>query len=183
MRTNQKIAAIETRYNGINFRSRLEAKWAAMFDLLKWGWTYEPTDFNGWIPDFAIHGERIIYVEVKPVGEFPQEVANKIDASGCHDEVLIVGMLGPMLEDGLTCPIVGWLREGVLPQGFWWDFAPMSRYEGQDRIGFCHGTGSYQDRITGKYDGGSLGSFPVTLEQVTMLWREASNRTRWNPKQ
>ncbi len=166
MRTNQKIAAIETRYNGINFRSRLEAKWAAMFDLLKWGWTYEPTDFNGWIPDFAIH---------------------KIDASGCHDEVLIVGMLGPMRRDDLNCPIVGWLREGVgpeeVPEDFWWEPAPMSRYEGEDRIGFCHSVGSYRDRITGQYDGGSFGSFPVTQEEVTMLWREASNRTRWNPKQ
>jgi len=187
MRTNQKIAAIETRYNGINFRSRLEAKWAAMFDLLKWGWTYEPTDFNGWIPDFAIHGERIIYVEVKPVSDFPMEVANKIDASGCHDEVLIVGMLGPMRRDDLNCPIVGWLREGVgleeVPEDFWWEPAPMSRYKGEDRIGFCHSGGSYKDRITGQYDGGSFGSFPVTQEEVTMLWREASNRTRWNPKQ
>jgi len=28
------IPAIPTRYNGVNFRSRLEAKWAAFFDLL-----------------------------------------------------------------------------------------------------------------------------------------------------
>ncbi len=193
---NRTIPAIETRYNGINFRSRLEAKWAAMFDLLRWGWTYEPTDFNGWIPDFAIHGKEIVYVEVKPVSEFPKEVAQKIDRSGCSDEVLIVGMLGPMWGDEFDYPIVGWLREPTVPydsrrtklgpDDFWWDTAPMSRYKNEGpngRIGFCHSGASFTDRISGGYDGGSFGSFPVTQEEITMLWREASNRTRWNPKQ
>lgn len=193
---NRTIPAIETRYNGINFRSRLEAKWAAMFDLLRWGWTYEPTDFNGWIPDFAIHGKEIVYVEVKPVSEFPEEVAQKIDRSGCSDEVLIVGMLGPMWGDEFDYPIVGWLREKTVPydscrtklgpDDFWWDTAPMSRYKNEGpngRIGFCHSGMSFVDRISGGHDGGSFGSFPVTQEEITMLWREASNRTRWNPKQ
>jgi len=192
---NRTIPAIETRYSGINFRSRLEAKWAAMFDLLGWGWTYEPTDFKGWIPDFAIHGKDIVYVEVKPVSKFPDEVAQKIDQSGCTDEVLIVGMLGPMWDVEFNCPIVGWLREKTAPydlcptklgpDDFWWEPAPMSRYEKEGikgRIGFCHSGMSYSDRITGGYDGGSFGSFPVTQEEITMLWREASNRTRWNPK-
>ncbi|MEA2669684.1 MAG: hypothetical protein QOJ33_2618, partial [Chloroflexota bacterium] len=30
--------AIPTTYDGVNFRSRLEAKWAAFFDLLGWRW-------------------------------------------------------------------------------------------------------------------------------------------------
>lgn len=180
---NRTIPAIETRYNGINFRSRLEAKWAAMFDMLGWGWTYEPTDFKGWIPDFAIHGKEIVYVEVKPVLKFPEDVAQKIDQSGCSDEVLIVGMLGPMWSQDCDYPIVGWLREGLGPENFWWEPAPMARYKGEDRIGFCHSVGSYVDRISGRYDGGSYGSFPVNQHEVTMLWREASNRTRWNPKQ
>jgi len=180
---NYTIAAIETRYNGVIFRSRLEAKWAAMFDLLGWGWTYEPTDFNGWIPDFAIHGKDIIYVEVKPVGGFPQEVADKLDASGCQDEVLIVGMLGPTWDKVLNCPMVGWLREVCGSGVFWWEPAAMSRWEGADRIGFCHSDGVYNDRITGKYDGGSFGrGDPVTQEEVTALWREASSRARWSPR-
>jgi hypothetical protein len=194
---NYEITAIETAYNGINFRSRLEARWAAMFDLLKWDWTYEPIDFNGWIPDFAIHGEQIVYVEVKPVVEFPIEVAQKIDASGCVDQVLIVGIYGPTLSDYHNVEI-GWLREtwgdpGVttLEPEFSWDTAPMGRWKGTEsmgrrkndnRIGFCHGSGSYTDRITGHYDGGGFGNGGLKGNEVVLLWREACNRTRWNAK-
>jgi hypothetical protein len=49
-----RIANIPTIYNGVQFRSRLEAKWAAFFDLLGWHWHYEPLDLDGWIPDFLI---------------------------------------------------------------------------------------------------------------------------------
>jgi hypothetical protein len=48
------IAAIPTTYAGVRFRSRLEARWAATFDLLGWEWAYEPYDLNGWIPDFVL---------------------------------------------------------------------------------------------------------------------------------
>ena len=58
--------AIPTHYNGINFRSRLEAKWARFFDLLGWKWDYEPVDFDGYIPDFYLHGDRPCFVEIKP---------------------------------------------------------------------------------------------------------------------
>lgn len=58
--------AIPTRYNGINFRSRLEAKWARFFDLIGWKWDYEPLDFNGYIPDFYLHGDNPCFVEIKP---------------------------------------------------------------------------------------------------------------------
>lgn len=174
------IAAIETRYNGVNFRSRLEARWAAMFDLLGWGWTYEPTEFNGWIPDFAIHGNSIIYVEVKPVSDFPQEVADKLEASGCQDEVLILGMLGPTWSEIYDCPMVGWLREFAALGPSSWAPAAMSRWS--DRIGFCHSELCFRDRITGRHNGGFGDCNSVTKHEVTRLWREACNRTRWNPR-
>ncbi len=47
-----KIAAIETVYKRVKFRSRLEARWAAFFDLAGLNWKYEPIDLEGWIPDF-----------------------------------------------------------------------------------------------------------------------------------
>ncbi|MCC6946120.1 MAG: hypothetical protein IT335_16205, partial [Thermomicrobiales bacterium] len=74
------IKPIVTEYAGTRFRSRLEARWAAMFDLLKWRWEYEPIDLSGWVPDFAIlSGSRPILAEVKPVFAFPEDVAEKID--------------------------------------------------------------------------------------------------------
>jgi len=48
------IKAHPTTYNGTQFRSRLEARWAAYFDLAGWDWEYEPVDLNGWSPDFRV---------------------------------------------------------------------------------------------------------------------------------
>ena len=45
---------IPTMYDGYRFRSRLEARWAAFFDLAGWEWKYEPIDLDGWIPDFWV---------------------------------------------------------------------------------------------------------------------------------
>lgn len=61
------ITAIPTTYRGIEFRSRLEAKWAIMFDLLDWEWEYEPIDLDGYIPDFHINFDRQnFFIEIKP---------------------------------------------------------------------------------------------------------------------
>ena len=69
------IKSHETGYSGVTFRSRLEARWAAMFDLIGWQWEYEPVDLIGWTPDFRVsfpcgHSEcgekHTLLVEVKP---------------------------------------------------------------------------------------------------------------------
>lgn len=63
---------IPTLYNGIQFRSKLEAQWAAFFDLVGWKYTYEPYEINGRLPDFIIycqspaHRMKQCIVEVKP---------------------------------------------------------------------------------------------------------------------
>lgn len=52
------MKAIETRYAGCRFRSRLEARWAILLDHLEIGWKYEPEGFEtpaGWyLPDFYL---------------------------------------------------------------------------------------------------------------------------------
>jgi len=48
------IKAHPTKYNGVRFRSRLEARWAAYLDLIGWKWEYEPIDIEGWVPDFRV---------------------------------------------------------------------------------------------------------------------------------
>lgn len=68
------IKAIETRYKGCNFRSRLEARWAVFFDALGVKWEYEPEGFDlgemGWyLPDFWLPTfSGGMWVEVKPTG-------------------------------------------------------------------------------------------------------------------
>ena len=149
--------SIPTKYNGRQYRSRLEARWACMFDLLGWRFEYEPCDLMRWIPDFAICEAQTIYVEVKPVMCFPKDVAYQIDHSDCEEEALIVGATVPIPND-LNAPCIGWLREDM-----WWEPASFGRWTGSEseaknehgRIGFCHTGQSFIDRITGCYDGGS----------------------------
>lgn len=69
------IKAHETIYKNVIFRSRLEARWAAFFDLIGWKWEYEPIELQGWLPDFRLifpcphsecGGEHVVLVEIKP---------------------------------------------------------------------------------------------------------------------
>lgn len=57
--------ATATRYAGVTFRSKLEATWAAFFDLAGIEWEYEPISLPGWIPDFRLFGAFLC--EVKPI--------------------------------------------------------------------------------------------------------------------
>ena len=60
------MKSIPTTYRSVQYRSRLEAKWAAFFDQIGWHHTYEPFDADGYIPDFLIHGSSPFLVEIKP---------------------------------------------------------------------------------------------------------------------
>jgi hypothetical protein len=58
-RNDMSIKAIETSYSGYKFRSRLEARYAFLFDLAGVDWSYEPEGFdlgNGdfYLPDFFL---------------------------------------------------------------------------------------------------------------------------------
>jgi hypothetical protein len=64
------IKAIETRYKGYRFRSRLEARWAVFFETLGIGWEYEKEGFvlqdgTYYLPDFYIPHLNL-WVEIKP---------------------------------------------------------------------------------------------------------------------
>jgi len=63
------IQATPTWYRGTQFRSRLEADWAATFDHLEWYWEYEPVavqlpDGTNYLPDFFLPSQRV-WCEVK----------------------------------------------------------------------------------------------------------------------
>ena len=71
------IKAIETKYKGYRFRSRLEARWAVFFDACGYNWEYEPEGFDlgdgiYYLPDFKIYGtdnngdSNLFRIEVKP---------------------------------------------------------------------------------------------------------------------
>ena len=71
------LSAIPTTYNNVNFRSRLESRWAALLDDLGIEWEYEAFDFRGAIPDMWLPDCRVL-AEIKPTTDFA-ELAHRRD--------------------------------------------------------------------------------------------------------
>jgi hypothetical protein len=178
---------IRTRYKGINFRSRLEAKYAVLFDILEWKWHCEPIDLKGWIPDFAIVGrKKPIYVEVKPIWKINEPAAEPIKRK--IEKALFFDMpdtddidfeFEPAFE-ALICG-AGLPDHGLAIGGLWdwdWDTAPVIDLSDRKRegYGFCHSSMSFVDRITGSYNGGDYCT--VALDE---MWAEAGNAVQWHP--
>lgn len=91
------IKAIETRYRGYRFRSRLEARWAVFFDRVGVKWEYEPQGFDlgpglgPYLPDFWLPEYRH-WVEVKPESSRPAAhrlyLAGKITGDDWRDAIV-----------------------------------------------------------------------------------------------
>lgn len=105
------IKAIPTTYAGVRFRSRLEARWAAFFDLCGIKWEYEPFDLDGWAPDFLLRdliSAPVALVEVKPI-DINVEGHYEILQRDCqkafrhaNDHVVIVCGMAPDFEFEFT---------------------------------------------------------------------------------
>lgn len=178
------MKGIPTLYNGILFRSRVEARWAAMFDLLGWHWEYEPIDLAGYIPDFLIStgGARIL-VEIKhSPGDTELEAAkSKIQDSGWNGEAII---LRSYLEDDSSQPVIGWFGEVELgPDGtqFTWGEARAFLCLSCGSLSVLAGDGSWACRGCGVGDGNShVGGVEGAISKA---WAGACNRTQWRASQ
>lgn len=178
------MKAIPTVYNAASFRSRLEARWAAFFDLAGWRWDYEPLDLEGWAPDFLIHGfDGPILVEVKPaawrVGPcFPGLDCSAYDKVFSHFERneghgLLLG-LGPIQQRGEA--FIGMCNS--VPDSECWTAAAAQGAHAPYMFGYCSADHGWDDRISGYYEGGS---WDADAQRVTNYWREAGSLTQWNP--
>lgn len=177
--------AIPTLYNGTQFRSRLEAKWAAFFDMCGWHWEYEPFDLDGWIPDFELIGKENLLVEVKPYTRLDEFDTAKYEracagTTRAETEILLLGSkLETIFDDRPNYPvIIGWLGE-FMPDGTR-NFAMANlvcvhRYP-PSNVDICHDEQSFRYRLTGFYDGGPY-HFPAGI--ALEWWREAGNRVQW----
>lgn len=172
------IAAIPTTYNGRRYRSRLEARWAAFFDLLKWNVEYEPCDLGTWSPDFAIWGaysDSPVLVEVKPIDTWHRETARKMaDAvyeAGNH--VLLVGVQPDRM--GNTSCAIGWLGQTGVYEANWTEGLLGSGRDGRPDFvpnsdEFCKEGLIWQ---TGE---------DFAPETFSSLWTEAANIVQWIPR-
>ena len=101
------MKAIPTKYHGVEFRSRLEARYALMFDMLDIKWEYEPEGFDlpkkeWYLPDFYLpevylrSSKKVgVYFEVKPSKDKAEEKRNIFEQ---FDQPLVVAMGTPTLN-------------------------------------------------------------------------------------
>jgi hypothetical protein len=111
-----QIQAIETRYAGCRFRSRLEARWAVCLDHLGIKWQYEPEGYDvggrlsmgderwGYLPDFWLP-ELNAWAEVK--GRLTDEECGKL--------IETAASMMAMDQHGGCCP-VGFIVLGQIPK-------------------------------------------------------------------
>lgn len=87
------MIARETIYNGVLYRSRLEARWAIFFDVIGIPFHYEPKQFmtseGFYLPDFYLPSLRM-WVEIKPAtqhGPTPEEILKMRDVADTEGRV------------------------------------------------------------------------------------------------
>lgn len=178
-----KYASIPTKYRGINMRSRLEAKWACMFDLLGWKWEYEPIDLNGWIPDFAISDARknikgfgaselksITLIEIKPIFEFNYD----------YDTIM-------KIERAINAPLN---EDRECDSDEWEEFFKNSPYDfallGAELIADNDFSYDYKRLMLGRLMQFTFGWMPFATtfsnDFLRSSWAEATNQVQWNSK-
>ena len=166
---NYTVKAHPTKYNGVQYRSRLEARWAAFFDLIEWKHEYEPIDLPGWVPDFRVEwacrhsecdGSHSLLVEVKPyysLKEFEDHPCMDYPFGrrfgGHFDSVDI------LVSEGKTAyeiPAHASAAFGINPGISYWEMG--------------HGSGGGEYRIED------------WIPKWPELWKEAGNITQWRPR-
>lgn len=96
----KKIKAIDTVYDGLKFRSRLEARWAVFFKFNRISYSYEPEGFelpHGWyLPDLWLPDHKI-WVEIKQGQPTEDEMSLARDLSSAtgHGTLVLAGTPWP----------------------------------------------------------------------------------------
>jgi hypothetical protein len=191
-------AGIPTKFQGIQFRSRLEAKWAAFFKNIGIIFEYEPFDAAGYIPDFLLMGSRPLLVEVKPLQSIQEMVLvlkRTVRKCAAHwqGDIIILGVSPEIQDKQRNDGWESWQNQvaGLMAEDSFPDQAALSdRYAigiGRwfmcgmcEKINILHSMMSYDGRPCGHWMGrGHVGALSPLL--IHAPWREAHNETQWNP--
>lgn len=183
---------IKTTYKGIEFRSRLEATWAAFFDLLDWKWEYEPIDLPGWIPDFALYGTHgTVLVEVKPIVNPDRNVLEKIFSAMERSRDMSVAVLvgqtvgldgrvngndsvsfGWEVDRGCCTGVLSSWDNGDLRDG---DAVQFVKRWDNGNYDFCSEHGSWRHRLGDGYQECD----DDLKDDIEKKWATAKNKTQW----
>ena len=175
-----QISAIPTVYQGVRFRSRTEARWAAFFDAIKLQWQYEPEGFERdgmrYLPDFwlpKIHNRGTdrggCYFEVKPAVPTQLELAKaRMIAHGARKFVVLA-------EAGPVPMADEYLHEIVRLVGLDWDDAGL-------RFGACNACDAVNIDFYASNEPScscGFGSFFADHPMVMQARRDFPNFARW----
>jgi len=198
------MKAIPIKIDGIQFRSKLEARWYLYMKRLGWKIMYEPEikGLNNWIPDFLIIGKnKKILVDVKPIDTVEDWEKNpdriRIENSGIKNlpeyELLILGTNLQLDGDsrmGLLYVRDAFWEEGKEPvvlQDYNSAECVFSIGDDGKQIGFMDTYGGWHCRITG--DGGKTyltrgnGAYndaDTHYKSIDEMWNEAGTQLQWN---
>lgn len=185
------IRAIPTIYRDVQYRSRLEARWAAFFDLIDWPARYEAIDLAGYIPDFIVTFPRgPMLIEVKPAMA-PDELLRRQDGilgSSWEHEAILVGSWPFLRQRGSWDEDV---QLGIFVREMWsmdeqqaddahrWaDAAMLVTCRTCGQFSLSAESASYECRVCGVNDGGNHREMTIA-QQVESMWRQAGNLTQW----
>lgn len=185
---------IPTKYRGRQYRSRLEARWAAMFDMLGWKYEYEPFDLNGWIPDFVINGiDYFSLVEVKPITFYDSNVYKKyrlIMDSDNYSKIhlILLGSVIPLCKHDIF-PVIGWMQNKFVPS----NFEELSHEEncghaqihlpklGIMSLYHCSTNNSHNHDLVNHNGLPEHELEPMTFNKLQYMWQESGNIVQWKP--
>lgn len=172
------IAAHPTTYRGLRFRSRLEARWAAFFDLLNWRWEYEPFDLKGWVPDFILVGDRgDALVEIKPIVRPDYDTVRRIThAASERAETLILGGSSFFAYPHYAADLYSYCNCSDVSRCVWQGRA-IGLIESRYDIVIGH-NGNYTGMLNDILDVNSVQ--PFMGMEIMCAWNSAGNKTRWH---
>lgn len=197
--TSYTVEAIPTLYRGRQYRSRLEAKWAAFFDLLGWAAEYEPLDFGSWSPDALMTRGRCdggrIFVEVKPITRIDLSVCKKMEkATRAHrlvsdnDALLLLGASPMRVGSRIQ---LGWFNQLFRPcyqtEDAWWPVSvgwiadpdrPVFRPDIIDTY-FMPDDSRYWGAVLSGYMGADESTPAAYCDHTLGLWARAANAVQW----
>lgn len=173
------MKGIPTVYAGTRFRSRLEARWAYMFDALGWQWEYEPFDLPGWIPDFIVMGGREFLVEIKPCTSLCELGTVACNTPNDHRDVVCFGCSAfPHGSDEWNPWPAGVL---IQPSRNSWVTVEWCICCECDRVALYHGTERDGDWDYGLSPCGHDSANHVfgVYDTAAAAWARAANATQW----
>ena len=190
------MKAIPITYNGINFRSKLEARWYIFMKNLGWNVEYEPhiEGLNNWLPDFLIIGnDTKVLVEVKPfnssrdfLGDYAADTIKKINNSNWlkldFDAVIMVGSTLNLGKGMCNHTFIGGdiIRPDDLnSDGYYSEAFVYTDHSG--KIGICDNSIWYQDIINNDHDGGYC-LHDENREKLEICWNKAGSKLQWMPQ-